>query len=87
AFESGSNPELKPETSKTWTAGLVYSPNFVQGLDVSLDWWKIRINNVIAAESVTSILNQCYVLGVASACERFERGTDGRAVNQVVDVT
>ncbi|PTS76003.1 TonB-dependent receptor [Stenotrophomonas sp. HMWF022] len=87
AFESGSNPELQPETSKTWTAGLVYSPNFVQGLDVSLDWWKIRINNVIAAESVTSILNQCYVLGVASACDRFSRGTEGRTVNQVVDVT
>jgi iron complex outermembrane receptor protein len=87
AFESGSNPELQPETSKTWTAGLVYSPNFVQGLDVSLDWWKIRINNVIAAESVTSILNQCYVLGIDSACERFSRGTDGRTANQVVDVT
>ncbi len=87
AFESGSNPELKPETSKTWTAGFVYSPNFVQGLDVSLDWWKIRIENVIAAESVTSILNNCYVLGIEAACNRFERGTSGRTANQVVDVT
>ncbi|WP_312707349.1 TonB-dependent receptor [Stenotrophomonas sp.] len=87
AFESGSNPELKPETSKTWTAGFVYSPNFVQGLDISLDWWKIRIDDVIAAESVTSILNNCYVLGIQGACDRFERGTSGRAVNQVVGVT
>lgn len=87
AFESGSNPELKPETSKTWTAGFVYSPNFVQGLDISLDWWKIRIENVIAAESVTSILNNCYVLGIQGACDRFERGTSGRTANQVVGVT
>ncbi|WP_207911825.1 TonB-dependent receptor [Stenotrophomonas sp. ATCM1_4] len=87
AFESGSNAELKPETSKTWTAGFVYSPNFVQGLDVSLDWWKIRIDDVIAAESVTSILNQCYVLGIDSACDRFSRGTSGRTNGQVVDVT
>ncbi|AWH26497.1 TonB-dependent receptor [Stenotrophomonas sp. YAU14D1_LEIMI4_1] len=87
AFESGSNPELKPETSKTWTAGFVYSPNFVQGLDISLDWWKIRIDDVIAAESVTSILNNCYVLGIQGACDRFERGTSGRTANQVVDVT
>ncbi|MGE8226768.1 MAG: TonB-dependent receptor domain-containing protein [Stenotrophomonas sp.] len=86
-FESGSNPELMPETSKTWTAGLVYSPSYVQGLDVSLDWWKIRINNVIAAESVTSILNQCYVLGIDSACDRFTRGTSGRTNGQVIDVT
>ncbi|MEN1995593.1 MULTISPECIES: TonB-dependent receptor plug domain-containing protein [Stenotrophomonas] len=83
-YLSGSNDGLLPETSKTWTVGLVYSPNFVQGLDVSLDWWKIRIDNVIAAESVTSILNQCYVLNNANACDRVTRDTDS---GQVVDVT
>ncbi|MFI8719823.1 TonB-dependent receptor domain-containing protein [Stenotrophomonas sp. NPDC077464] len=84
AYLSGSNDALSPETSKTWTLGLVYSPNFVQGLDISLDWWKIRINNVIAAESVTSILNQCYVLNNANACDRVVRDADS---GQVVDVT
>ncbi len=84
AYLSGSNDQLSPETSKTWTLGLVYSPNFVQGLDISLDWWKIRINNVIAAESVTSILNQCYVLNSAAACDRVVRDADS---GQVVDVT
>ncbi|WP_422504879.1 TonB-dependent receptor domain-containing protein [Stenotrophomonas sp. GZD-301] len=84
AYLSGSNDALLPETSKTWTLGLVYSPNFVQGLDVSLDWWKIRIDNVIAAESVTSILNQCYVLNNANACGRVSRDADS---GQVVDVT
>ncbi|WP_425481910.1 TonB-dependent receptor plug domain-containing protein [Lysobacter panacisoli] len=88
AFESGSNPELMPETSKTYTLGVVYSPGWVEGLDISLDWWKIRIDDVIAAESVTSILNQCYVLDIASACDRFDRGTAGaRSVNQVTEVT
>ena len=78
ALTSGSNPNLTPETSKTRTAGFVYSPSQIQGLDVSLDWWKIRIDNVIAGESVTSILNQCYVLGIDSACERFSRDSDGQ---------
>ncbi len=88
AFESGSYDQLQPETSKTYTFGAVYSPSWVEGLDISLDWWKIRIDNVIAAESVTSILNQCYVLGIASACDRFERGTAGaRSRNQVTEVT
>ncbi|WMJ70409.1 TonB-dependent receptor [Stenotrophomonas sp. 24(2023)] len=85
AYLSGSNPNLQPETSKTWTAGLVYSPNFVQGLDISLDWWKIRINNVIAAESVTSILNQCYILNNPNACARIVR--DPEEGGQVTDVT
>ncbi|WP_394002044.1 TonB-dependent receptor domain-containing protein [Luteimonas sp. WGS1318] len=82
-YLSGSNPELLPEESRTWTLGVVYSPSFLDGFDVSLDWWKIRINDVIAAESVTSILNQCYVLGIDSACDRFVRSGAG----QVVDVT
>ena len=84
AYLSGSNPQLLPETSKTYTLGLVYSPSYVNGLDISLDWWKIRIDNVIAAESVTSILNQCYVQNIGAACDRFVRdATSG----QVIDVT
>ena len=46
AYLSGSNDELLPETSKTYTLGLVYSPGYVNGLDISLDWWKIRIDDV-----------------------------------------
>ncbi|WP_447900871.1 TonB-dependent receptor [Stenotrophomonas sepilia] len=77
-FSSGSNPDLKPETAKTWTVGLVYSPDFVQGLDVSLDWWKIRIDNAIVGESATNILEQCYVQGSDAACGRFTRGSNGQ---------
>ncbi len=76
-FSSGSNPDLKPETAKTWM-GLVYSPDFVQGLDLSLDWWKIRIDNAIVGESATNILEQCYVQGSDAACGRFTRGSNGQ---------
>ena len=82
-FNSGSNPALKPETAKTWTVGVVYSPEFVSGLDLSLDWWKIRINNVIVGESATDILNQCYIQGNQSACGRFTRSTSGKNIGQV----
>ena len=82
-FTSGSNADLKPETAKTWTVGLVYSPEFVSGLDLSLDWWKIRINDVIVGESATDMLNQCYVQGVDAACSRFTRSTSGKTIGQV----
>ena len=72
-----SNPNLKPETSKSSTFGFVYSPSFAEGLDVSLDWWKIRIDDVIAAETMTAILNRCYVLGVTSSCSGFTRAPVG----------
>ncbi|WP_242111403.1 TonB-dependent receptor plug domain-containing protein [Luteimonas aquatica] len=76
-FVVTSNADLKPETSKSTTLGVVYSPSFVEGLDISLDWWKIKIEDVIAAETMTSILNRCYVLGIASSCGSFTRDTDG----------
>ena len=82
-FTSGSNEALKPETAKTWTVGLVYSPECVSGLALSLDWWKIRINDVIVGESATDMLNQCYVQGVDAACNRFTRSKSGKTIGQV----
>ena len=68
AFTSGSNPTLQPETSVSKTAGLVWSPNFIAGLNVAVDWWNIRIENTIVADSPTQILNDCYVAAITSRC-------------------
>ncbi|MFM8846081.1 MAG: TonB-dependent receptor domain-containing protein, partial [Gammaproteobacteria bacterium] len=68
AFTSGSNPTLQPETSESKTAGIVWSPSFVPGLNVALDWWTIRIDNTIVADSPTQILADCYVASITSRC-------------------
>ena len=67
-FLSGSNPNLTPETSESKTLGLVWSPDFVQGLNMTLDWWNIRIENTIVADDPTEILNDCYLRGIDSRC-------------------
>lgn len=76
-FLNGSNPNLAPETSKSTTAGLVWSPRWVQGLDISLDWYKYKISDAIIADSVDRILRDCYVLGNASRCEGIVRAPAG----------
>ncbi len=76
-FVSGANPNLKPETSKSTTFGLVWSPRWVQGLDVSLDWYKYEISDMIIADSVDRILRDCYVLGNAERCSSVTRAADG----------
>lgn len=48
------NRNLDPETSKSWTAGLVWSP--LEGLDLSLDWFDIRMRNQVQDMSVDAIL-------------------------------
>ncbi|MET0254752.1 MAG: TonB-dependent receptor [Luteibacter sp.] len=78
AFRAGSNPALKPESSITRTAGLVYSPSQVDGLDVTLDYYKVDIRDVITPILAGDILNFCYVGNDPTYCGRFTRGADGR---------
>ena len=56
----GGNPQLQPEFGETRTAGIVYSPSFVEGLDFTLDWYNIKLEDVIVGRSAQSTLNTCY---------------------------
>jgi len=84
-FFSGSNPTLQPETATSKTLGLVYSPSWVQGLDLSLDWYRIHIKNAIAGDGVNDILEDCYQKGIESRCSQllFRRDSNG-VVNYVL---
>ncbi|MFC6839426.1 TonB-dependent receptor domain-containing protein [Xanthomonas theicola] len=76
-FASGSTPTLTPETSTSKTLGLVWSPEFARGLNASLDWWNVRIENTIVADDPTSLLEDCYLRGIASRCTGFTRNAAG----------
>ena len=64
---SGGNPDLKAETSKSLTIGLVLTPDLagwlpVLGLDLSLavDFYDIKIKQSISRLPSRDILNRCY---------------------------
>ncbi|MGY0558807.1 TonB-dependent receptor [Lysobacter sp. A421] len=83
-FDIGSNPNLGPETSVSKTLGLVYSPSFATGLDISLDWWNIKIENAISTPSIAYMLDQCYNGGDQSYCNLFSRGTPDHQIDQLL---
>ncbi|WP_176593903.1 TonB-dependent receptor domain-containing protein [Sphingobium sp. EM0848] len=56
---SGGNPNLTPETSNSLTVGAVFQPRFLQGFDLTMDYWDIKIDNVITSLAYTTILNNC----------------------------
>ncbi|GFZ97510.1 TonB-dependent receptor plug domain-containing protein [Dyella caseinilytica] len=86
-FFTGANPNLKPETSKSYTAGFVYSPHYLTGFNATVDWYRIHIDNVITLPTATSILDNCYELGVAEQCAQFQRSTAGGPFNgQVINM-
>jgi iron complex outermembrane receptor protein len=72
-FTSGSNPNLSPEMSESKTVGFVYSPSYVSGLTVGVDWWSIRIDDTIVSDSPNQILDDCYIGLIESRCAQFTR--------------
>lgn len=79
AIRSGGNPDLKPEKSNTSSVGLVVSPSAIEKLNISIDWWKIDIEDEISSVSVDKILSTCYdTPGIdGSACGAITRRADG----------
>ncbi len=73
----GGNPELQPETSTSKTLGLVWSPQWVSGLDLSLDWYEIDVDNAIAEVDFLELLNFCAFAAVPEACARTSRDATG----------
>ncbi|MCC5880037.1 MAG: TonB-dependent receptor [Idiomarina sp.] len=58
--QTGGNPELQPEDANTFTAGMVWDVNFVEGLQVTLDYFDIKIENAIRSVAGSTKLNACY---------------------------
>lgn len=48
AILQGSNPAIQPETSRSWSAGAEFSPAFVPGLSLSLNYYSVRFADRIA---------------------------------------
>lgn len=45
---TGGNPDLSEETSDTWSVGGVFRPEFVPNLQISVDYYNIKIKDAIA---------------------------------------
>jgi outer membrane receptor protein involved in Fe transport len=57
---SGGNPDLKAEKSDSYTYGAVFTPRWVPGLTLSVDYYNIKVNDVISSVDAQSIVDQCY---------------------------
>jgi iron complex outermembrane receptor protein len=85
---SGGNPNLRPEIANTLVAGLVYEPSFVQGLQVSADWYEVDISDAVSRLGLQRIVDECYENNVL--CENITidpaTGLIGRVFNYYLNV-
>jgi outer membrane receptor protein involved in Fe transport len=56
----GGNPDLQNEVANSFSIGTVLRPRFVRGLNLSVDYIRVKLKNAISAFSGTQILNACY---------------------------
>jgi outer membrane receptor protein involved in Fe transport len=66
------NPNLRPETADTWTAGLIVQPRFLPGFTASFDYFDIRIKDGIGQVYSQTIVNRCFD-GLKEYCAAFTR--------------
>jgi outer membrane receptor protein involved in Fe transport len=57
---NGANPNLREERGTSLTIGTVIQPRFIPGLSVTIDYYDIKIDNVIFSLAAQTIINQCY---------------------------
>ena len=84
---SGANANLKAETADSLTIGAVIQPREVPGLTLSIDYYTIKVDGVIASLTAQTIANACYDQpGLANPfCTSFQRyrGTSAGPLGEV----
>jgi iron complex outermembrane receptor protein len=73
-----SNPALGAETGDTITTGFVWQPDFanwIDGLQLSLDWYDIDLSNAVTPYGAQRIVDDCFATGLASVCDLIQRST------------
>ena len=65
-FATG-NTDLAPEKSDQWNVGAVFTPRFLPGFNLAVDYFDIRLKSGISAFTAQQIVNLCF-LGEQAFC-------------------
>jgi len=68
------NPDLNPEKADTVTFGAIYRPSFalLDGLQLSVDYYSVKVDDAIGQLGLQNIVNFC-VQGQSALCKYVER--------------
>lgn len=77
-FLQGGNTALTPEESDTLTLGVVFTPEFIPGFNLTVDYFDIKIDNLISSVGAQNSLDACYTAGLAAACANIQRNANGQ---------
>jgi iron complex outermembrane receptor protein len=71
------NETLRPETSKSWIFGAVFSPSALRGFSIEANHYNVRIKSAIQAVDAAITLENCVVDNNPAACALVTRSFSG----------
>jgi outer membrane receptor protein involved in Fe transport len=81
---SGGNPNLDAETADTLTLGLVYTPQFLPGASLSVDYYDIAIDDAMGSLGTQLLMDRCADTGGDPFfCDNITRSTTTLEVTRV----
>jgi outer membrane receptor protein involved in Fe transport len=54
------NPNNRPETSDSYTLGVVFAPQFAPGLTMTLDYYNIYVTNALTFPTSADVIQNCF---------------------------
>ena len=78
-ISAGGNPELKPETSDSFSVGMVWMPEETGNLTVTVDYYNVQVDDAINTPDPVDVILTCYTTPnlAAPECGRIGRGPLG----------
>ncbi|WP_260596588.1 TonB-dependent receptor domain-containing protein [Sphingomonas endolithica] len=76
----GGNPDIEPETGYTTTAGVVITPSFLPGLNVTVDWYELDLRGAVGVIQPIAAITSCYITNPTAGnplCALVTRNANG----------
>lgn len=74
---TGGNPDLKPEESDTYSVGVTLTPSFLPNLNLSIDWYKIKMKGLVGIVPLDVTLAGCLDGSQPIYCDNIVRDAQG----------
>jgi outer membrane receptor protein involved in Fe transport len=81
---NGGNPTVSEETAESWTAGLVFTPSFIDDFSLTVDYYDIQIEDAIQAPGRQLIIRENLLNG--NFANLVRRGTSGSQLGRITRV-
>jgi outer membrane receptor protein involved in Fe transport len=77
---SGGNPDLEEEEATTLTFGVVLTPPQVDGLNITIDYYNIVIDNAVNQLTAQQVINNCFreLNNASDTCQAINRFPNGQ---------